>query len=31
VAYAEAIARVLSGMYCVAGRRYVPTAGVTGR
>jgi phosphoribosylglycinamide formyltransferase-1 len=26
VAYAEAIARVLSGMYCVAGRRYVPTA-----
>jgi phosphoribosylglycinamide formyltransferase 1 len=26
VAYAEAIARVLSGMYCVAGRRYVPSA-----
>jgi phosphoribosylglycinamide formyltransferase 1 len=26
VAYAEAIARVLSGMYRVAGRRYVPTA-----
>jgi phosphoribosylglycinamide formyltransferase-1 len=30
VAYAEAIARVLSGMYCVAGRRYVPAAGMTG-
>jgi phosphoribosylglycinamide formyltransferase 1 len=26
VAYAEAIARVLSGMYCVAGRRYVLNA-----
>jgi phosphoribosylglycinamide formyltransferase-1 len=26
VAYAEAIARVLSGLYCVAGRRYVLTA-----
>ena len=26
VAYAEAITRVLSGMYCVAGRRYVLTA-----
>ncbi len=31
VAYAEAITRVLSGMYCVAGRRYVPTAGLAGR
>jgi phosphoribosylglycinamide formyltransferase-1 len=26
VAYAEAITRVLSGRYCVAGRRYVPIA-----
>jgi phosphoribosylglycinamide formyltransferase-1 len=30
VAYVEAITRVLSGEYSIAGRRYVPTAGPTG-
>jgi phosphoribosylglycinamide formyltransferase-1 len=31
IAYVEAIARVLSGGYSIAGRRYVPTAGLAGR